>query len=645
LLIREVILQNFMSYEYARIPLKPGLNIICGPNGSGKSSILLALSVALGQSYTERSRKLSDLIRWGADSARITLVFDNARNDGRRPVPKYDMDELRISRYLKRDGTYWFEANFQSVHKAEVTRILREFGINPDNMLIIMHQHMMAEFGNTSTRQRLLLTEEAVGLSEYRRHVVDAQRKLDVVLSEAESVNSLLNSARQTLDYWTSEHERYQRVTALYAKREHLERELLWAQRAAQERTVASWEDQVQAKRAELDALMDEIVRATRAVASLDETRKLVKQEQRQAFYGLMALEKEKAEHGVVVKLQRATRSKLDGFLRQLPPDLLQQRSADLLSLTDELDTQVGYSTSAVERLADKIQAVRASLVDLEGRGDKTVDAYLEQRVREAVLAFSQERVTDELQALRREVANARRDLDALPPLEGQARIETCRRPAEVADELKLVSIQLASLGAASDDIETMYGNYLEVYTDLKRKAAIVAKNREGAFDEVERRRQTWQQLIQSVLAEVSGTYQALLGKIDAVGSVRLVNTHDMDAAGLELAVGFKGAEPVILDAYTQSGGERSSATMVFLLALQHHIKSPIRAVDEFDVHMDPRNRELVTNMLLREIGLHDRAQYLSITPGQIHGVERNAHVITVQNVEGSSELKVMSNG
>lgn len=645
MLIREVILQNFMSYEYARIPLKPGLNIICGPNGSGKSSILLALSVALGQSYTERSRKLSDLIRWGADSARITLVFDNARNDGRRPVPKYDMDELRISRYLKRDGTYWFEANFQSVHKAEVTRILREFGINPDNMLIIMHQHMMAEFGNTSTRQRLLLTEEAVGLSEYRRHVVDAQRKLDVVLSEAESVNSLLNSARQTLDYWTSEHERYQRVTALYAKREHLERELLWAQRAAQERTVASWEDKVQAKREELDALMDEIVRATRAVASLDETRKLVKQEQRQAFYGLMALEKEKTEHGVVVKLQRATRSKLDRFLRQLPPDLLQQRSDDLLSLTDELDTQVGYSTSAVERLADKIQAVRASLVDLEGRGDKTVDAYLEQRVREAVLAYSQERVTDELQALRREVANARRDLDALPPLEGQARIETCRRPAEVADELKLVSIQLASLGAASDDIETMYGNYLEVYTDLKRKAAIVAKNREGAFDEVERRRQTWQQLIQSVLAEVSGTYQALLGKIDAVGSVRLVNTHDMDAAGLELAVGFKGAEPVILDAYTQSGGERSSVTMVFLLALQHHIKSPIRAVDEFDVHMDPRNRELVTNMLLREIGLHDRAQYLSITPGQIHGVERNAHVITVQNVEGSSELKVMSNG
>jgi len=31
--IREVILENFMSHEYSRIPLKPGMNLITGPNG------------------------------------------------------------------------------------------------------------------------------------------------------------------------------------------------------------------------------------------------------------------------------------------------------------------------------------------------------------------------------------------------------------------------------------------------------------------------------------------------------------------------------------------------------------------------------------------------------------------------------------
>ena len=53
--LKEIILENFMSYEYARIPLKPGLNLISGPNGAGKSSILLSISVALGQIYTEEA--------------------------------------------------------------------------------------------------------------------------------------------------------------------------------------------------------------------------------------------------------------------------------------------------------------------------------------------------------------------------------------------------------------------------------------------------------------------------------------------------------------------------------------------------------------------------------------------------------------
>ncbi|MGF3522886.1 MAG: AAA family ATPase, partial [Candidatus Bathyarchaeia archaeon] len=47
MLISEVILENFMSYEYARVAFKPGVNLVVGPNGAGKSSLLLAISVGL----------------------------------------------------------------------------------------------------------------------------------------------------------------------------------------------------------------------------------------------------------------------------------------------------------------------------------------------------------------------------------------------------------------------------------------------------------------------------------------------------------------------------------------------------------------------------------------------------------------------
>ena len=123
--VKEIILENFMSYEYARIPLREGLNLIVGPNGAGKSSVLLAISVAFGQVYTERSRKLSDLIRRGKDIARVSLVFDNSAKEGRRPIPYSKSDTFMLSRYLKRDGSYWFEADYKEIDKSEVVKIGR----------------------------------------------------------------------------------------------------------------------------------------------------------------------------------------------------------------------------------------------------------------------------------------------------------------------------------------------------------------------------------------------------------------------------------------------------------------------------------------------------------------------------------------
>jgi chromosome segregation protein len=98
-----------------------------------------------------------------------------------------------------------------------------------------------------------------------------------------------------------------------------------------------------------------------------------------------------------------------------------------------------------------------------------------------------------------------------------------------------------------------------------------------------------------------------------------------------------------VLDAYTQSGGERSVATMLFLMALQQYLKSPFRAVDEFDVHMDPRNREVISEMLLNLMAGTRDTQYVTITPGQITGVEGGVHVITVQSVLGRSEVMVVA--
>jgi len=228
-----------MSYEYARVPFKPGVNVICGPNGAGKSSILLGISVALGQSYTERSKRLSDLIRWGKDQARVTLVLDNSRRKNkRRPIQKFNKDQIFLTRMLRRDGKYWFELENKAATKSEVQRLLTKLGVDPENMLIIMHQNMVERFSVLSPQEKLAMVEAAVGLEPYRRNVLEAKKKLGRILSQEESVNKLLESAEQTLSYWREQYDRYQQKKQLQIKRRFLERELAWAEVEKREKAV-----------------------------------------------------------------------------------------------------------------------------------------------------------------------------------------------------------------------------------------------------------------------------------------------------------------------------------------------------------------------------------------------------------------------
>ena len=66
------------------------------------------------------------------------------------------------------------------------------------------------------------------------------------------------------------------------------------------------------------------------------------------------------------------------------------------------------------------------------------------------------------------------------------------------------------------------------------------------------------------------------------------------------------------------------------------------RAIDEYDIHMDPKNREIVANLLISSVKGLD-AQYLSITPSQVTFKGKDVHIITVQNVEGTSMIKEIS--
>jgi chromosome segregation ATPase len=647
MLIQEVILENFMSYEYARVPFRSGVNVVCGPNGSGKSSLLLAISVALGQSYTERSKKLSDLIRWNKDQARVTLILDNSGAGKNRPVPKFNKDQIFLTRVLRCDGNYWFELENRAVTKTDVERLLGKLGVDPDNILIIMHQNMVEQFTVLPTQEKLRIVEAAVGLEPYRENVLQAQKKLTRILSQEDSMSKLLESAEQTLNYWREQYDRYQEKKQLQTKRRFLERELGWAEVARREEILGNLETDRKKEEQTLSQIEEEAKSVKDNLQSQQDESGKLRYEWKILFDERLSLEREKAANASTISLceQILKETAIIDAIIGNPSVKTNRLNIENLQFkllkSENLKGIIQNSNEQLSKLNAQINGNERKTHELEETSEKVNNQFLDGRIKLALLQYRMETAKTSLEELKKDLADARAQVEESTKKAGQSgpRIAVIKDVGEILDETRVTEGHLAALSDVSEDIERMYESYSKLYLELKEKAQLVAENRQKTLEEVKTRMQSWRTVIQKLLDRVNLEYQKTLGQAQAVGQVRLADENDIEAAGLEILVGFKGGKPVPLDAYTQSGGERTTATMSFLLALQQHVRSPFRAVDEYDIHMDPKNRELIAQMLISAVD-DLSAQYVIITPSQISFAKEDANIITVQNIDGKSIIR-----
>jgi len=641
-MIKGVVLTNFMSYENSYVPLEPGLNLICGPNGAGKSSILLAISVVLGQAYTERSRRLSDLIKWGREEARITLILDNA--GAKKPFPQFHTDLVTVTRVLKQNGTYYYLLQNKPAPKSTITDVFRTLGLNPDNILVIMHQFMVGRFAAVTPQDKLKMLEEAVGFQSYREDVLDARRRLESVMSEEHSLAQVLESTKETHDFWRREYDRFLQKRQLELKLESLNRELLWSRIQKRREALQRIELRIESKTKAYEAIENRI-------QELAESKK-----KRQAKFDEINLSRVELEDRRVELTREITTHELNlNWANNLLHDF-QSVESELEAINPKPDLQTLWklkqswtataeeSRKRLERTKERIAALTAKIADASGRLEDALSRLIDTNVEYEVSGFKRKLLAEEIADLQAQLRMAKEELDPLvasaeksgPP------IETPRKIFDVTLEIGAVEEQLKPLASISADVEQMYSSYAKVYEELRQRADQVARNREEVLTELDRRLAKWRDVLSVFLEELTARYNEILQTVGGTGAVRIVSSRDIEKCGLEILVGFKGNKPTALDAFTQSGGERSIALMAFLLALQQNITSPFRAIDEFDVHMDPKNRELVTQLIMASSRNLARGQYVAITPGQIN-VTDDSHVIVVQNVEGTSiisELK-----
>ena len=637
-LIREVQLSNFMSYKNTSIPLRPGLNLVIGPNGAGKSSILLAISVVLGQAYTERAKKLSELIRWNEQEARISILLDNEAPKGARPFPQARSDKVLLTRVLKRSGDYHYLMNNKPISRTNLVEGLSRIGLNPDNMLVIMHQLMVGRFGSVSPIDKLLLLEDAVGFGAYRREVLEASNRLQKLTTERETMASVLEGTKETYLHWQREYEKYELKTKLEDQYKDLQRELVWRRILRRESSLKRVKDRISSLNGKMEETREEF----------DASHK----QHQQVIIDLANVSKEleslheehlKLEHGRGVRTGALEWiNRMTGFLESQRNITNDPFSHELSDLTQERE-KISMSAKSADQDFEK---VRNGIGDLTSQLSKNTDLLIESRVKKEVSNFKLTLMEDEVKDLEVQLRIGQEEIE---PLRTQASqigpvFENPRDLQQITLDVASVQERLRPLAHLSAEVEKMYKNYEGVYADLKKRVEVVEHNRTEVLGELKERFDRWKIVMDKLLEELSEKYNALLSEVGSRGKIVIRASKDIEKAGLELYAGFKGNEPVSLDGLAPSGGERTVALIAFLLSLQQFISSPFRAIDEFDVHMDPRNRETVSKLIHAASRSTDSSQYIAITPGQVTiPAEENVHVIVVQNIEGSSIVRELT--
>ncbi|ORY31419.1 nucleus protein [Naematelia encephala] len=128
---------------------------------------------------------------------------------------------------------------------------------------------------------------------------------------------------------------------------------------------------------------------------------------------------------------------------------------------------------------------------------------------------------------------------------------------------------------------------------------------------------------LDTLVSVVNDKFSAAFARIGCAGEVRIDRVEGNFAAwGIQIMVSYRDGDALqILNAQVQSGGERSLATITYLMSLSDMARAPFSLVDEINQGMDQRAERNVHNQLVSVTCNSDAGQSFLITPKLLVGL------------------------
>jgi chromosome segregation protein len=319
----------------------------------------------------------------------------------------------------------------------------------------------------------------------------------------------------------------------------------------------------------------------------------------------LKAIDVANIELGHILSMLRGLETKLE---------LDMQHVAEMNQENERLSLELGERKLQIQEIYTKSQSIEGELKGLRDQEQQiiassgsTYSILQEYERKIKALSESDRKVSKEYNLIERESALLQKDITNLTAEESRQMnqlhslgykdlldeidVETAIK--ELTDEFEEVKLRI-NLRADEAYVQVMEG-YRSMST--RRNQLESERNSIVSFLEqiVREKEKVFMEAFHKVDSDIRSTFEKMTG-----GSawLEIENSEDIFSSGVMLLVRFPG-KTVPRESTTLSGGEKTIAATVFLLALQSLKPSPFYLMDEVDAHLDAENTDRLSRVLL----------------------------------------------
>ncbi|MEM3017588.1 MAG: chromosome segregation protein SMC [Candidatus Bathyarchaeia archaeon] len=257
-------------------------------------------------------------------------------------------------------------------------------------------------------------------------------------------------------------------------------------------------------------------------------------------------------------KLSRMTEER-GGLSRSL--ESLRQRRTEIQTELDRLGESLHRAEAEIEALSSDLTMLR-----LELNKKELEENYLTEEL--ARLGFQK--------------------LDEPSPVDTRA----------VEENLSTLRRELQEIGAVNELAVAHYEEQKDNYKQLSMRINQLEEEKHSILRFMEELENKKRETFMSVFERLNRNFNEAFSKITDGGSGRLIleNPEDVFNGGVDMQLAFPGKAELSIG--SASGGEKSVATVCFLLALQTIHPMPFYAFDEIDAHLDMVNSQRLADLL-----------------------------------------------